>query len=73
MTGSAEAFRLTQMIMVGGSIDSDTAEVTVRPVRSSPSPAVTTLTPPATRRIASLSVGAARGSAIFEMAFMTKP
>jgi hypothetical protein len=60
-------------MIVRGSIESDTAEVTVRPVRSSPSPAVTTLTPPATRRIASFSGGAETGSAIFEMAFMTRP
>ena len=51
---------MTQTIIVGGSTDSDTADVTVRPVRSPASPAVTTLTPPASRRMASRSVGSAR-------------
>src|SRR5580692_8560320 len=62
MTGHAEAARLTQTIMVGGSSDSEVADVAVRPVLSSPIPAVMTLTPPAIWRIASRSDGvAARG------------
>jgi hypothetical protein len=61
VTGQAEALRLTQTSMVGGSSDSEIAEVTVSPVRASPAPAVITLTPPTRCRIASLNVA---GSAV---------
>src|SRR5208282_41514 len=56
MTGHADALRLTQTSMVGGSSESETAEVTVSPVLASPEPAVITLTPPTRCRIASLKV-----------------
>jgi hypothetical protein len=61
---------LTQTIIVGGTIDSETAEVAVNPVRSSPIPAVMTQTPPAIWRIASLSVGAPICTGCFTAAFI---
>src|SRR5271166_5726129 len=56
MSGQADALRLTQTSMVGGSNDIEIAEVTVNPVLASPEPAVITLTPPTRRRIAALNV-----------------
>src|SRR5579883_1301382 len=61
MIGQAEAFRLTQINIVGGSTDSEIAEVTVSPVRLSSTPAVITLTPPARCRIASRNVPTSSG------------
>ncbi len=55
ITGQVEEARLTQTSMVGGSTESDKAEVAVSPTRSSPLPAVTTTTPPTRRRIACFS------------------
>ena len=43
---------MTQINMVGGSSESDVADVAVRPVRCSPTPAVITLTAPAMCRMA---------------------
>ncbi len=51
-------------IIVGGSIDSDVAEVTVAPVRSSPVPAVMTEIPPASVRMACFSVAASAGGVV---------
>src|SRR4029077_14748728 len=56
MTGHADASRLTQTSMVGGSSEGEIAEVAVSPVLTSPEPAVITLTPPMRCRIACLNV-----------------
>jgi len=47
---------LTQTRIVGGSAVSGTVEVTVKPVRVSPSPTVKTLTPPNSLRMAALKL-----------------
>lgn len=59
-------------MMVGGSTDSEVAEVTVIPVRSSPSPAVTTQTPLTRCRIASRNDGAG-ASETLAMMFTADP
>ena len=60
-------------IIAGGATDSDAADVTVSPVRSSSSPAVMTQTPPAICRMASLNVGASMLTGWFTIAFIARP
>src|SRR6185436_7321581 len=52
ISGQEDAPRLTLTISVGGSTDSDVTDVTVMPLMSLPRPAVITLTPPVSRRMA---------------------
>ena len=52
ISGQVDDDRLTQAITLGGSADSETTEMTTRPERSSPMPAVMTLTLPTISRIA---------------------
>ncbi|MCY1381157.1 hypothetical protein D9M69_690330 [compost metagenome] len=55
MTGQVDDVRLMLTIIVGGSTERAVADVTVAPVRSSPTPAVMTETPPERLRIADFS------------------
>jgi hypothetical protein len=66
MIGHAEAPRFTAITIVGGSIEREIAEVTVRPVRSSP-----TLTPPAIGRIASRTEKGVEAGECFTAMFMS--